>query len=497
MNRISRFLPDIGGIYCLVVFFALTAFAGGRALIDGDTLWHIKAGEVMLERGTVLTTDIFSHTAYGHPWMAHEWLAEVIMAAIHSWAGVPGVVIFYFLLTALSFWLLFLLANPYDDPWLAFFCISIAFGLALSHLLARPHIFSWFFGTLTLYLLTRRGRWLYILPPLTALWANIHGGFVLGLVLQGLYLAGSGLERGCSLFRQGGLKSFFREQQRPLLVLLLSVLATGLNPFGFDLLLFPFRVSAGTFSTFVSEWGSPNLQYFWPFRLDILFILFLLFFRGPQVSWTNRLFVLFFLNAAMVHARYVSIAGIFLTPFALATLAPVFDKVRTRIFGRQGESQLLLSKSSGPITTVLLAFVLIFLAGAGIPGWGEISKEMFPLPKDYSVEAVRYLKQHPPAGNMFNQDDLGDYFLYALGPDFPVFIDGRLDMYGEDLLKDYMKISEVTEDTDRLLSKYNIDWVVFPLTKPLVLYLKATKKWGEVYHDDQISILVRKVAERP
>ena len=122
---------------------------------------------------------------------------------------------------------------------------------------------------------------------------------------------------------------------------------------------------------------------------------------------------------------------------------------------------------------------------------------MFPLPKDYSVEAVRYLKQHPPAGKMFNQDDLGDYFIYALGPDFPVFIDGRLDMYGEDLLKDYMKISEVSEDTDRLLNKYNIDWVVFPLTKPLVLYLKATKKWGEVYHDDQISILVRKAAERP
>ena len=115
-----------------------------------------------------------------------------------------------------------------------FFCISIAFGLALSHLLARPHIFSWFFGTLTLFLLERRGRWLYILPPLTALWANIHGGFVLGIVLQGLYVAGAGLERGASLFRQGELQSFFREQQRPLLVLLLSVLATGLNPFGFD-----------------------------------------------------------------------------------------------------------------------------------------------------------------------------------------------------------------------------------------------------------------------
>ena len=202
-NRISRFLPDIGGIYCLVVFLALTAFAGGRALIDGDTLWHIKAGEVMINRGAVLTTDIFSHTAYGHPWMAHEWLAEVIMAAIHSWAGVPGVVIFYFLLTALSFWLLFLLANPYDDPWLAFFCISIAFGLALSHLLARPHIFSWFFGTLTLYLLKRRGRWLYILPPLTALWANIHGGFVLGIVLQGLYLAGRDWKGGRHFFGRG------------------------------------------------------------------------------------------------------------------------------------------------------------------------------------------------------------------------------------------------------------------------------------------------------
>jgi hypothetical protein len=493
LNRFPRLLPDIGGIYCLVVFLALTVFAGGRALLDGDTLWHIKAGEVMLERGTVLTTDIFSNTVNGKPWLAHEWLSEVVMAALHNWGGVPAVVIFYFLLVSLSFWLLFRLADPYDDPWLAIFCVSLALVLTLTHLLARPHIFTWFFGTLTLYLLSRRDRWLFILPLLTALWANFHGGFVLGLALQGLFLAGQGLEWGRRFFLPHGVRSFFREQRTPLVVLLLSVLASGLTPFGYELLLFPFRVSAGIFSSSISEWGPPNLQHYWPFRLYIIFSVFLLFFRGPQVSWKNRLFFLFFLNAALVHARHISIAGLFLTPFLLEVLSPWFKKARTFVVKNSQDSDLSLSKTSGPVVTLLVAIFLLTLSGAGESFGARAVKSLFPLPEHFSYNVVRFLEEHPPPGNIFNQDELGDFFVYALGPKLKVFIDGRLDMYGEDILKDYLDIEGVTEKTDDLLKKYDVNWVIFPSSKPLVLYLKATGDWNQIFQEDQVTILARSV----
>ncbi len=215
------------------------------------------------------------------------------MAIIHRWAGIPGVVIFYFLLAALSFWLLSRLAEPYDDPWLTIFLCLHRLGFGVDHLLARPHIFTWFFGTLTLYICQLEGRWLFVLPPITALWANIHGGFVLGIVLQGLFLAGRVLERGKLIFVQHELKSFLREQKTPLLVFLLTVLASGLTPFGYELLSFPFRVSAGIFSSYISEWTAPNMQYFWPFRLYIL-LSCLSFFFGARESAGKTAFPFFF-----------------------------------------------------------------------------------------------------------------------------------------------------------------------------------------------------------
>ena len=177
-------LPDMAGLFCLIGFVGLVGFQGASALVDADTLWHIKSGLAMLEKGTILTQDIFSHTAHGKDWLAHEWLAEVIMAACHSIGGLPLVVIFYFLLIAFTYWLLFKIANRYAGEWASFFSVFIAILISNNHLLARPHIFSWFLGVITLYILHKGGRRLYFLPPLIALWSNLHGGVVLGLLLH-------------------------------------------------------------------------------------------------------------------------------------------------------------------------------------------------------------------------------------------------------------------------------------------------------------------------
>ncbi len=192
-NRGFAILPDFSGFICFAIFAALVS-RGSSLLNCADTFWHIKAGTVMLERGEILTHDIFSHTAYGKPWTAHEWLAEIIMASLHRVAGLPGVVVFYCLLAALTFWLLFKIANMYAGELVSALCVGVAFLLAKGHLLARPHLFTWLLGVITLYLLIKGGRLLYILPFLTALWANLHGGVLLGLVLQGIFLVGHILE---------------------------------------------------------------------------------------------------------------------------------------------------------------------------------------------------------------------------------------------------------------------------------------------------------------
>lgn len=188
-------LPDIAGLYGFIVFCLLVIFDSGKALIDGDTLWHITAGKRMLASGTILTRDVFSHTADGKPWTAHEWLSEIVMAWSHQHAGLIGTALFFFAIAALSFWLLFRIVSSLTGDWTAILAVSVAFYFSMSHLLARPHVFSWLFGVLTLFALYKGGRWFWILPPLTALWANLHGGFILGLALQGLWIGGAALER--------------------------------------------------------------------------------------------------------------------------------------------------------------------------------------------------------------------------------------------------------------------------------------------------------------
>jgi hypothetical protein len=497
MARPLKILPDIAGVYGLVIFISFVLFAGKKALGDGDTLWHIKFGDLILERGELITSDIFSHTAAGKPWTSHEWLAEVIMAAVHRVAGLPGVVIFYFLIAALSFWILFKIAQECGaGEWLSIFTVSLALCLSLTHLLARPHIFTWLFGLTTLYILLKGGRSLFLLPILMIPWTNLHGGFALGLVLQGLFLAGSILDKLLTASSKPALRTIWDEHKILFIVLLLSLVATGVNPFGYHLLLFPFEVSKGSFRTLISEWLSPSLQTFWHFRLYLLFLFFLLFFSGPRINWFNRLLLLFFVNASLTHARHISIVGLFLTPLVVQGIKPYLEQLTLNRKRSPAGTELSLSPATGPLATVVLGSLLISLGSLHWEPWERLNRAIIPNPKKFSSGLVEFLQNRLPEGNLFNNDEWGDYLIYAMDPPPKLFLDGRLDMYGEQILEDYSKIVNIDEEADALLDSYEIEWVLFP-PGSFTRYLKARPYWKELYVNDQVSVLVRTMSARP
>jgi len=489
-------LPDIAGLYCLIIFAILALFGGKKMLGDHDTLMHIKAGRVMLEQGELLSRDIFSHTAHGAPWTAHEWLAEILMGGLHQLAGLPGVVLFYCLLAALSFWLLFRLASRIAGDGLAFFAVSVALLLVAGHLLARPHIFTWFFGVLTLFILLRgkKGH-LYALPVITAIWANVHGAFPVGILLQSLVLAGAILDHWPGRDRPGWL-ALLAEKKHALIVLALSVAAVGLNPFGLALYLFPFQISTPLIASNINEWQGTNFQNHWLARLYLLLFFFLLLSNREKIGWANRLLLLFWINAALAHVRHVSLAAILLVPFLLTLLQPAVARWKTRLprlplrFLAQGP-ELALSGWTGPALTATLAVALFTASAVGLPAWRAQAEKRFSLPKKFSSGAIKYLKKQRPAGNMFNEHGLGGFLIYELA-DPRVFIDGRVDMYGEKIFADYMEISRLGEKTDALLDIYRIDWLIFSRQMPLVRYLKATGRWQAVYEDAEVAILTRK-----
>lgn len=495
----ARLLPDIGGLFALVTFILLTLFSGGRSLNDGDTFWHIAAGQRMLADRAILTQDVFSHTAHNAPWTAHEWLSEIVMAIVHDFAGLPGVCIFFFFIASLSFWLLYVTVRQEASEWPTLVFVSLAFILSLSHLLARPHIFTWLLGGLSFYLLKKQNRSLYFLPVITILWVNLHGGFILGIALQGMFLCGRYIEAGFPL-KKCHFINWLKEQKTSLLVFFLTIIAVGINPFGYSLYLFPFHVSGDVFAQGINEWLSPNLQEQWIFRFFLLFIIFLLSLNKSLPTWQERLFLLFFINAALVHQRHISVAGYYLAPvLARSTerwLTPVFH-----IFSRKKadfQAPLVLSKWSGPVGSLTLAIIFLVLSSSLLPKSQFYFKNLIPVPeKIFPIAAVEYLSTNRPKGNVLNQYAWGGYMIYALRPEQPVFIDGRADMYGLKIFGDYQKIVQVDEKMDELLEQYNIKWIFYPKDSPLIRYLKQKKNWQEIYADELASILTKGKDSRP
>lgn len=490
--RPASLLPDIGGLFALVSFILLCLFSGGRSLNDGDTFWHIAAGQRMLLDGAILTRDVFSHTASGKPWTAHEWLSEIIMATIHGFSGASGVVVFFFLLATLSFWLLYITVRAKSSEWFALIFVILAFVLSLNHLLARPHIFTWFLGGLSFFLLLKNNRSLLWLPLITIVWANLHGGFILGLVLQGIFILGHYLECGCPRGKTTFL-NWIRNQKYSLLVFLMSIVAVGLNPFGYSLYLFPFQVSSGIFSQEIVEWLPPNMQKQWIFRCYLLFLIFLFSYKNVFATWTDKLLIIFFINAALIHQRHIGVAAYYLAPF-LAQSMEIWTSTKVNFVSASNTSRntLVLSSWSGPTGTIAFGILFIFLASSFFPDFNHFFHSRIPISKErWPIDAIEYLRTNRPSGNMFNDYSWGGYSIYALNPPQPVFIDGRADMYGTAIFSDYKRIVRIDASINFLLDDYNIEWVFFPTDSALIRYLKAGGQWTEFYSDPLATVLTR------
>lgn len=98
------FLPSIADILFAVLLFYLATSAGNGLLADGDTGYHIRAGEYILNTFSIPRQDIYSFITPPLQWTAHEWLSEVIMALIHRAAGLTGVVVFFSCLIAVTYY---------------------------------------------------------------------------------------------------------------------------------------------------------------------------------------------------------------------------------------------------------------------------------------------------------------------------------------------------------------------------------------------------------
>jgi hypothetical protein len=171
----------------LVALLAVFAMAL-RFSIGSDTYWHLRAGDWMLSEGSLLKVDPFSLTRLGSEWIYPGWLAQISLTAAYRWMGFPGLNLLTALVVTTTF--AFVWKTMREGPLLRAFVLLFAATVSAVYWSARPHIFTFLLTAITLWALAkfrRKGfRAIWMIPVLTAVWANVHGGFVIPILLIGL-----------------------------------------------------------------------------------------------------------------------------------------------------------------------------------------------------------------------------------------------------------------------------------------------------------------------
>lgn len=434
--------------------FALAAFSPGL-LNDGDTYWHIRAGEWMIAHGSVLRADVFSYTAAGHDWQTQEWLAEILMAL--SWrAGWPGVHLLFAGSAGLTAGVTAFFVRKRMDLVPALLAVLLGLACVTGSLLARPHMLAlpllaiWTAGLASARQQDNSPRWwlLAVMP----LWANLHGSFAFGLALAGAL--------GIEAIAQSAQPK--KAAAAWVLFLLAATASAMLTPFGVQTLLFPFKLSALQGLSHIGEWQASDFSKLTPFAIALLAALFVLG-RGQVKVPSLRLLLLLGLTAlALAHARHQMLLGV-CAPILLADA-----------LGRAWPAK---SQNQPPLFAVIaglagLALVVLTAVRLAIP----VTRGDDPVsPVAALAHVPRFVRETP----VLNDYAFGGYLIWnGVKP----FIDSRADLYGDIFLQNYSDI--VSPDKDALaasLAFHHARWTIFSAQAPVVKLLDATPGWRRFY----------------
>lgn len=452
---------------------------------DADYWWHARTGRYIAETGGVPTTDPFSHTVAGRPWVSHEWLTDLVLYAVERGTGYVGNVALFGLVGVLTLLATYAACRRRGVGELGAALLMLwAFTMMLPMLNVRPQLVTMLFLATSALLLTRYRqdhdrRALWAFPPLLALWVNLHGGYVIGLVLLGLTVAGETIARW---------RGEAAAPIRPLLVTtILAALATLLTPHGLDALRYPLTyVGAGNASMrLVQEWQSPNFHQpaFLIFGASLLLLLVLGLGRRP-LGPTDILWAVVLTLMSLRSLRHIALYAVVVLPLLGARLQAELPALRQPFLNARR-----------PLVVALLAltWLLPAVAIAGVAAApARLQTGRAPSAAGYPAGAVAYIRAHDLRGNLFNQYHWGGYLIYELAPDPRVFIDGRADPFGDDLVVRFRETTQLRPGWRRTLDDYAVDLVLMEKESPLAAALAGDPAWQEVYTGEVERLFVRR-----
>jgi hypothetical protein len=463
-------LPDL--ILALLAPFTAFAFMAvlSTALRDGDTGWHLATGAWIVAHAGVPHADPFSFTAPGKPWIAHEWLSELLMFLAFRTAGWGGLMLLFGAALATLYAQVALHLRRWMSPTAAALTlVYMSIGLmpsllARPHLLALPILAGWLLALMRARELNRApSLWL---AALMLVWANVHGSFVFGLALAGVFalealITAVPARRLEIVVRWGSFGS-------------LCLVAALLTPAGLEGLLYPFYVNGLALLPLIGEWRPANFSGVSGFEVVLLSALFFLLYRPTRVPVIRLLLVLGVLHLGLEHIRQQIVLMVVGT---LVLAEPIGRAWSSRELPRAPLLSLLW-RDRRELMPIFAVGLLLFSVVAG-------SRLLVPFvrPDSYGVPitAIRHIPRTLRSQPVFSEYSFGGLLIFqGIRP----YIDGRSDMYGDAFTQDYVRIAH--GDAGRwsaAQAKWKFAWTILPPDTALVAILDKDKGWHRLYAD--------------
>lgn len=485
----------------LLFICSILVVGAAYTLYDPDYYWHLKSGQYIFENGVIPRADIFSYTMAGKDWVLHEWLFQVIIYLIQHNFSESGLKLFSAFLIFLTTYIIFNFTKKQSSTPIATTLILVFYPLLLLPFLApRPQLFSYLFFALFLHFLFREKyshqKIPIILFPLTMMfWVNIHGGYIVGLALLLVYCVSEVIS---SWMKTGTATTSLKRHTHLYIIFFLTTLATGCNPDFYHHLLYPFQViSMDASRHIINEWQSPNFHD----SLGQAYLAFTFLFFTTSIFNKNTpdcselLLPLCFLSQGFLSIRHIPLALLITTPFIGRNIFAIVKHRLMNLNQPHSTSKIFFSQSSNTLGTkefilnwFILACCLLFFFSANPPQFKRYTRV-----KEYMVPtgAVDFIENHNITGNIFNTYGYGGYLIYRLFPKQLVFIDGRADMYGDDFVDIYTKISSGSKEWQELFDPYGIDYILCRNTMPLRQLVLIRGDFKLVYEDKYHSVLLK------
>jgi hypothetical protein len=468
-----------------ITFLAVFAMAA-RVSVDTDTWWHLRTGQWIIENRSIPQTDPFSYTRLGESWQYPGWLVQVPLYGLFQMGGPGALNLWTAGLVTLAF--VFVWFTLSGGPFLRGFAIILGATVAAVYWAARPYLVTFLLAAIFLWIL-EDFRWrkvdrLWWLPLLMVVWVNCHPGFVVGILIWGAYLVYALFHwLSARLWREGDESARRRVLGRLVLVGAVMLVAVIVNPYGPAMYSYAYKtVSIGALQDYIDEWQSPDFHaaFVQPFAWLLLLTFGVVGASRRRLALTDFLLFAGFAMLGLLARRNIALFAIVALPVLTRHAASLLAAAQRKLGFRQ-PAVAPAAGISNRLNWLLLALVVLAV----------VLKVLYVLPPEINntafqrglpIAAVEHLNRIEPQGRLFNSYNWGSYLLWAL-PEYPVFIDGRTDLYSDEVIDQWLQVIRAEPGWQQVLDGYDVRLVLIEQDSMLDRVLELESEWQVVFED--------------